>query len=499
MDDKDDVAPAGRWAHLRFAIVGPLLAAPPRRSELREALRALAQRDWRHPITGQPIRFAFSTLERWYYKARRDRRDPVAALRKQVRRDRGRLRAFGPRLSAALQAQYREHQSWSAQLHHDNLAVLVGADPSLGAMPSYASVNRFLKAHGLLRQPRRLTRLTPGQEQAAARLEQREVRSFECDYVNGLWHADFHHGSLLVLTPRGEWVRPIALGVLDDRSRLACHVQWYLAETTQVLVHGLCQAFQKRGLPGELLTDNGAAMQAAEFLEGLRRLAVVASTTLPYSPYQNGKQEAFWGSLEGRCVAMLEGCSELTLELLNRATQAWCELEYNRALHGETGATPLARYLAGPDSGRPCPTSEELRLAFGAQEVRTQRRSDGTVSIEGRRFEVPARYRHLRRLTVRFARWDLSRVHLVDPERDAVIDRLFPLDRSRNADGRRRRLPDGDPEADARARSGAIAPLLRKLLADYAATGLPPAYLPLDEPAAPKDEPAPPKKEEEDV
>jgi len=39
------------------------------------------------------------------------------------------------------------------------------------------------------------------------------------------------------------------LGVLDDRSRVACHLQWYLDETAETLVHGLTQAIQKRGLP----------------------------------------------------------------------------------------------------------------------------------------------------------------------------------------------------------------------------------------------------------
>lgn len=478
MDDKDDAPLARRWAHLRFSIVGALLASPPRRSELRQALRALAARIWRHPTSGEPVRFAFSTIERWYYMARRERQDPVAALRKRERRDRGHQRALSTALAEALRAQHHEHPSWSYKLHHDNLAAQVEATPALGPMPSYASIVRYFRAHALLRERRIRSRPTPGEERAAARLEEREVRSFECDHVNGLWHADFHHGSLPVITPSGAWARPIALGVLDDRSRLACHVQWYLEETARVFIHGLCQAFQKRALPGALLTDNGAPMLAAETLAGLRRLGIVQQTTLPYSPYQNGKQEAFWGSLEGRLVAMLEGSRELTLELLNRATQAWCELEYNRAVHSETGTTPLDRYTAGPDNGRMCPSSDELRLAFCAEQLRTQRRSDGTVSLEGRRFEVPARFRHVERVAVRFARWDLSRVYLVDPRLDRVLDRLYPLDRSQNADGLRRRLPSSSTEPPAH--SGEVAPLLKKLLRDYAATGLPPGYLPLE-------------------
>ena len=42
-------------------------------------------------------------------------------------------------------------------------------------------------------------------------------------------------------------------------------------------------------------------------LTGLARLGILHQTTLPYSPYQNGKQEVLWGSVEGRLMAMLEG------------------------------------------------------------------------------------------------------------------------------------------------------------------------------------------------
>jgi hypothetical protein len=55
-----------RWARLRFSVVGPLLAAPPPQGELTPELERLAGKVWRHPVTGEPVRFAHSTLERWY-------------------------------------------------------------------------------------------------------------------------------------------------------------------------------------------------------------------------------------------------------------------------------------------------------------------------------------------------------------------------------------------------------------------------------------------------
>jgi len=49
-------------------------------------------------------------------------------------------------------------------------------------------------------------------------------------------------------------------------------------------------------------------------------------------------------------MAMLEGVADLTLATLNDATQAWCEFEYNRARHSQTGQTPLGS-LAGAPAG----------------------------------------------------------------------------------------------------------------------------------------------------
>jgi transposase InsO family protein len=475
---------------MRFAIVGPLLAAPPARGELRAALARLSEQSWRHPMTGEPVRFGVSTIERWFYAARNERRDPVARLRRRPRRDAGRPRRLSERLRLALQAQYRDHPSWSFKLHADNLAARAAEDSTLGPPPGYATVRRFLKARGWLRQRRRRSPDTPGAAEAASRLVRWEVRSYEAEYVHGLWHLDFHHGSRKVVTRDGAWRTPRLLGVLDDRSRLACHLQWYLDETAETLVHGLSQAIQKRALPRSLMTDNGSAMLAAEVVQGFVDLGIVHETTLPYSPYQNAKQEVFWATAEGRLLPMLEGVEELTLALLNEATQAWVEMEYNRAVHSELGGSPLARYLAGPEVGRDSPTSDALRRAFRAAATRTQRRSDGTLSVAGRRFEVPGRYRHLERLHLRYARWDLRSVDLVDPRSGALLCTLYPLDKTRNADGFRRPL-DPLPEAPAGPAGPAtstspIAPLLRRLMAEYAATGLPPAYLPCtDDPEEP--------------
>jgi transposase InsO family protein len=471
-----------RWANLRFSVVGHLLAAPPRRGELQAELERLAAKPWRHPVTNEPTHFGLKTIQHWYYQAKNAPVDPVGKLRKKPRKDQGRQTAISDALKQALHAQYAAHRSWTYQLHHDNLAAWVEAEPALGPLPSYATVRRYMRSAGLTKRTKIGGEPTEGKRRAERRLDEREVRSYENEYVNGLWHLDFHHGRKKVLVARGEYVTPIALGIVDDHSRLVCHLQWYLAETAENLVHGLCQAIHKRGLPRSLMTDNGKAMTADETTQGLARLGIVHETTLPHSPYQNAKQESFWAQLEGRLVAMLENVADLSLGRLNEVTQAWVEGEYNRKRHSELGTTPLRRFLDGKDVGRPSPTSEALRQAFCADDRRTQRKSDGTISLDGRRFELPSRYRHLDQVTLRRASWDLSWVHLVDERTGAILCRLYPLDKAANADGRRRTLePLVEPVASAAPPSSELPPLLAKLVAAQQASGLPPAYLPKDE------------------
>jgi len=475
MSMDDDIPPSIAWARLRFAVVGPLLVSPAEHGVLQEQLEQLASKSWRHPTTGEVVRFSVSTIERWYYTAKNSPGDPVGALARKLNAHAGTHPSIPAALREAIGKQYKQHPSWSYQLHYDNLAALGEQQSEIGPVPSYPAVRRYMKSRGLFKRKR------PRREKSGSKdggiFEQREQLSFESEYVNALWHLDFHEGSRQVLTAAGNRETAFLLGILDDHSRLCPHLQWYLHESAETLTHGLNQAFLKRDLCNGLLSDNGSAMLAAETKQGLLRLGVVQYLTLPAHPEQNAKQEVFWAQVEGRLLPMLEGEPELTLELLNRATQAWVELEYNRKVHSETGQTPLERFLGGKNVGRPSPDADTLRRLFRRQERRTQRLSDGTVSVLGVRFEVPPRYRTLLHPSVRFASWDLSSIDLVDERSDKILCLLYPIDKHKNADRRRRVMPPIQDDNPAENTDAGIAPLLKKLMADYAATGLPPAYL----------------------
>ncbi len=474
MSDQD-VSVKERFARFRLQVIGPLLASPPDPGELQAAIRELSERVYQHPVKrGTSIRLGFSTIERWYYQAR-NVADPVLALRRKLRSDAGERSALSDAALSALAIQHQQYPRWTVQLHYDNLVAEAAARPELGAVPSYQTVRRHMREKGWLRR-KEPTDPTEGQRRAARRRLSHEIRGFEVSHVHALWHLDFHQGSIRVVDKTGAWHTPFACAVIDDCSRLCCHLQWYPAESARNLIHALTQAFLKRGLPRSLMTDNGAAMTAGETTEGLARLGVNHETTLPYSPYQNGKQEVFWAQLEGRLMELLRGTEPLGLTELNHVSQAWVEQDYHRRTHSEIKTSPLSRMLAGPSVVRPAPMLEMLQLAFTRKATRTQRSSDGTVTVDGVRFELPSRYRTLTRVKLRYTSWDMSSVHLMDGEGDTVLAKLLPQDKQKNADGLRRCHEAVSP-LPVETEHKPLPALVGKWLAEYAATGLPPAFL----------------------
>lgn len=80
----------------------------------------------------------------------------------------------------------------------------------------------------------------------------------------------------------------------------------------------------------------------------------------------------------------------VTLKELNDATVAWAEFEYNKGFHKEIESNPLERFLKNQDVSRPVPETELLKQAFRLRDRRRLRRSDGTISILGKRLRFQA-------------------------------------------------------------------------------------------------------------
>jgi hypothetical protein len=195
---------ATRWARFRFAIIGPLLAAPPARGDLQRSLEALAQKTYAHPITGEPHTVSVQTIERWYYEARATD-DPTASLRRKVRNDSGRFPSIKQPLIDAIASLYKKHPTWSYQLIVDNLRAMARADSQIGDVPSYATVRRYMKSRGWVRRRRR------GDHDIEH--GPKEIRSFEAAFVGELISAFTSHAGSGMPTS------------ITARARSCCHLE----------------------------------------------------------------------------------------------------------------------------------------------------------------------------------------------------------------------------------------------------------------------------------
>ena len=98
------------------------------------------------------------------------------------------------------------------------------------------------------------------------------------------------------------------------------------------------------------------------------------------------------------------------------------------------------------------------------------------------RFEIPSRYRHFRDVVVRYARWDLGRVDLVDPHTEPFWLRSIhsiarPTPMATAALVQPDELDADEPPAGEQTESGNAA-AAQRILDEYSASGMPPAYLP---------------------
>ena len=87
---------------------------------------------------------------------------------------------------------------------------------------------------------------------------------------------------------------------------------------------------------------------------------------------------------------------------------------------------------------------------------------------------MPSQYRHIAELSIRYARWDLGHVALVDPNNNnSLLCMVYLQDKSANASGLRRTLEPSSDRPIPETTSSGTAPLLKELMAEFAATGLP--------------------------
>ena len=218
-------------------------------------------------------------------------------------------------------------------------------------------------------------------------------------YANQLWQADTMFGPH-VATGSGGRKQARLIAFLDDASRVLCHGEFFFDETTDTLVQALRAAFYKRGLPEQLLVDNGSIYCSQEITLVCARVGCLLRHTAVRDAAAKGKIERFFRRVRDQFLIQNRDLS--SLEALNRQFTLWAENDYNALPHDALGMKPIDRF--GIDLPRvrflsPSEHNDELFYAEATRKVK----KDNTFSFAGRRYETPVDLRD-RQIQLRYDR-----------------------------------------------------------------------------------------------
>jgi len=402
-------------AIFRAEVIGALTRRDLSPGELRDALEELSRKRWRPPASDHTRTFGVSTLERWYY---RYKRDGIDGLRPQARSDRGRARELTPEQRTLLLDIRREYPSASAALV---LRTLV-ADGRLevGAV-SPQTVRRLYVEAGLDR-----VRLRGG---AGGKQRLR----WQAERPGALWHGDVCHGAAIRIDGRSRPVRIHAL--LDDASRYVVALEAMHTEREVDMLGLLVRALRRNGSPDGLYLDNGSTYRGEHLRTACARLGVTLLHARPGDAPARGKMERFWRTLREGCLDFLGTIA--SLHDLNVRLWAFLDEHYHRAPHASLlGRAPGAVY----ETGRTENTIDELdeKRLRDALTVRVRRRvrRDSTVSVDGTLWEIDGAFLAGQLVTAARCLVDLSEAPWVEYGKKRFA--LHPVDPVKNARRRRK-------------------------------------------------------------
>ncbi len=330
---------------------------------------------------GQARHFTWRTISTWLY---RYKVGGITTMENKPRSDKGRTR------KVVLEDLQEAIDQILPKLH--------------GRAPTRGAIYRLCIEEGLLSRsqvaPNTFRRLVKQHDmlKPEADCDNKRRLAFAKAHANEMWQADTLFGPYV--NHNGTPTQSKLIALLDDCSRVCCHGQFFVAETTDTLIQALRAAFYKRGVPQSLYVDNGSIYTSKEIVQICARLGCLLHHAPVRDGAAKGKVERFFRTV--RDQFLVRNLDLSSLEVLNRSFTEWVEERYNAQIHSVLGMPPLDRYALDRSRIRFLPPNEANDELFFVEEPRLVR-ADNTFSFKAMRFEAP---RHLpdRTIQVRFER-----------------------------------------------------------------------------------------------
>ena len=220
-----------------------------------------------------------------------------------------------------------------------------------------------------------------------ARVVEREpLQRFERPQPNQLWQMDLKED---VATPAG---KVHLLAVIDDASRFCLGGEWITSKAEPAVLGALARVLRRWGLPEAILSDRAsvfygpATRQAGltTYQLALELLGVKSVFARPYKPRTKGKVEKFIQFVIQDFLLEVAGQVRHVADL-NQRWEEWLPWYNERRPHSSIGQVPPARRFAASRRAAPAELEQLLRV-----EVQRKVARDCTISLGGKRYELPA-------------------------------------------------------------------------------------------------------------
>jgi putative transposase len=341
---------------------------------------------------GNSRQFTWRTIQTWYY---RYKNHGITGMTNQARKDKGQTRKVTPEelLEAINAAKPHFHNQAANKLAFYRFCVEKGLlHPDRIAQTTFY---RFIREYDLLAD----NDINDNNKKRLA---------FSMKHANQLWQADTMFGPYVECSG-GSRKQAKLIAFIDDASRVLCHGEFFFEENVDTLVRAIRAALYKRGVPEQLLVDNGSIYCSQEITLICARVGCILRHTAVRDAAAKGKIERFFRRVRDQFLVKKLDLS--SLDNLNRQLTDWIENDYNAVLHDTIAMKPIDRF--GIDLARirflaPSEHSDELFFAEADRKVK----KDNTFSFASRRYETPVDLRD-KTIQIRFDRRRLDTTAVV--------------------------------------------------------------------------------------
>lgn len=380
-------------AVFRYQVIAPLTDEH-RAQSLRALVTEIAERAHYHPERG-PMQLTERTLWTWLALYRVG---GVEALRPRRRKDAGSTRALSAEALDRAEALRRELPGRWTRFVKDILvreSLLPSAD-----VVHRATLDRHLRRRGASRRQLRV-------------LGNKRTIKMGFAHFGDLWVGDYHHGCR-VLAPDARIVVAKLGAFIDHKTRYPVADRWYVDEDLTTLRDTMLRALLRWGPPQRAYVDRAKIYLSDQLAYSLAAVGCELVHSRPYYSQGRGVIERWWQLSHAFEREVAQRDELVTIHELNRLWEAFRTIHYLEHPHDELGMTPaeaIADVVARPID------PAVARELFLVRAERVVHKSDGCVSVEGRRFLCDSSLRG-RKVTVRYDPRELSSVLVfVDGER----------------------------------------------------------------------------------